>query len=96
MSLVTEVVFVTPRREASERFAALFFEFKHGRRDEQYPVRPIEANGGGKVSGTYVYHLAVNYLNWEFIPAVEREAWPAGTVLYYHWYDEREPTVVTW
>jgi hypothetical protein len=95
MSVVTDVVFVTPDREAGARFAEIFESFTHGRRDTPGVAVPVEDNGT-KISGTSVFHMGVNYLHWKFAEAVRAENWPAGTVLYVYGEDDDAPRVTVW
>lgn len=92
MSVVTDVVFVTPDRAAGARFAEIFESFTHGRRDSPGVAVPVEDNGT-KISGTVVFHMGVNYLNYEFLDALSAEPWPAGTVLYVYGEDDDAPRV---
>lgn len=103
MSLVTDLVFVTPTREASERFADLY-ELSTTMRDGhdltgryEYPWRPtcMKANGP-KGAGSYVYYIGVNYISLDLADELKAEPFPPGTVLYlFHEYDD-EPRVHTW
>jgi hypothetical protein len=95
MSVVTDVVFVTPDREAAKRFEDIFERFPHGRWDNTW--RPAQSESDGtKISGTCVYHLGVNYLHWKFAEAVRAQNWPAGTVLYVYDEDDDAPRVTVW
>lgn len=95
MSMVTDVVFVTPDREAAKRFEDIFEQYPNGRSDSTW--RPTQSESqGNKISGTYVYHLGVNYLNWQFPDVVRAESWPAGTVFYVWSENDDAPNVTTW
>jgi hypothetical protein len=95
MSMVTDVVFVTPDWAAAKRFEDVFERFPNGRSDSTWRPAQSESNGT-KVSGTYVYHLGVNYLDWDFAGAVRAESWPAGTVFYVYGEDDDAPRVTVW
>lgn len=95
MSLITDVVFVTPDRAAGARFSEIFESLKHGRRDTWESAVPVECNGT-KISGTTVFHMGVNYLNLDFAALVEAEKFPAGTVLYVYHEEADEPEVTVW
>lgn len=103
MSLVTDLVFVTPGLAASERFADLY-ELSTTVRDGhdltgryEYPWRPtvLMANGP-KCAGSYVYYIGANYLSFTLVEELHAEPWPRGTVLYLWHEADDEPRVTTW
>lgn len=97
MSHVTDVIFITPKHlgNGQERFEVLFKEHytRYGPGTECPP--PIEENFG-RVSGTVVFHMAVNYADWEWLEAIRNEPWPKGTVLYMDGDGHEETEVKTW
>lgn len=98
MSLVTDVVFVTPtwvkQGEAGKRFQELFATL-YTRYTNRWIPQPAE-DGGTKVSGATVFHLGVNYMDTELKEALIAGPWPKGTVLYIDEDDSDYPEVHTW
>jgi hypothetical protein len=98
MSLVTDVVFVTPkyadRGTAKERFQELFRTL-YTRYEDRWIPQPA-GDGGTKASGAVVFHLGVNYLDGELKEALVAGPWPKGTVLYIDEEDSDHPEVHTW
>jgi hypothetical protein len=80
MSLVTDIVFITPFHEGGkERFQEIFLE-KYTHLKGYRP--PYQEDSGPKVTGLAVFHLGVNYADAELIEALRNEKFPDGSVLY--------------
>lgn len=100
MSTITDIVFVLPgtcdKRRNAERFADLFEQYPTGRRGGiTFRPEPVE-DTGSKVSGTVVFHLAANHVDYDFLDAVTSAPWPRGTVLWYQGDFDDYPHVVVW
>jgi hypothetical protein len=100
MSVVTDVVFITPKYvklgEAQKRFQELFRTCYTRYADSGgFVPEPVE-DMGTKVSGTCVFHLGVNYMDYELLEALRIGPWPRGTVLYIDEEDSDHPEVHTW
>lgn len=85
MSMVTDLVFITPEEEWDEeeyvcrcpRFEAMVTRYG-------YNCSPA-SDCGSKVPGTAVYYVGgVNYLSHDLVEEIKAADWPRGTVLYVH------------
>lgn len=99
MSVTTDLVFVTPTRDAAQRFADIFETGQHstfaGHGTRSWRPEEMKANGS-YVSGSHVFHLGVNHLDMDVVDKVTAEPWPDGTVLYV-WHEfYQTPTVTLW
>ncbi len=99
MSVTTDLVFVTPIREAAQRFADIFETGQHSTFAAHGTLswRPEEMEANGSyVSGTHVFHMGVNHLDLEMMEKIEEGPWPDGTMLYV-WHEfYQTPTITTW
>jgi hypothetical protein len=80
MSLVTVVVFITPHRATSERFAELVHTL-YTDMGPDYQVYPVDDNGP-KHAGAYVYYHGLSGAVGTLTDALLAEPWPDDTVLY--------------
>lgn len=98
MSVVTDVVFVTSKyvksgaaiKRFQELYATLYTRYGLGQE-----IDPVEDNGT-KSSGIAVFHLGINYMDYELLEALRNEPWPKGTVLYVGEEDSDGPEIKTW
>lgn len=98
MGYVTDIVFITPsfsyKHKATERFQELF-RLYYTRYKDPYIPSPVEDNGT-KASMIVVFHLGVNYADFELLEALRNEPWPAGSVLYIDGENDDSPVIKTW
>jgi hypothetical protein len=95
MSVVTDLVFVTPSFDAAKQFADMFEARRHGRHDTSWRPVEVESNGS-KFSGTHVFHMGVNYIDLDLVTELRGHPWPDGTVLYTLDECHHTPDVTTW
>lgn len=100
--MVTDLVCVFPDTRDSARFADLFEQYGHGffgstPNQNFWRPEPVACNGS-KHSGTTVYHMGINQVNFDLLKALEAQDWSPGTVLYYFHgdLDDTVPRIKVW